>query len=102
MVDDYKERGPSGHSREGAHLNSQQLWQHVQALYKLKQTNPSMAGGGACLLEEYWQSVACRRGETALFKGMTLLNIDCALVENYIYMVYPRVYGQHKLDLMSF
>lgn len=46
MADDYKETGSSGHSRAGAHLNSQQLWQHVQALYKLKQTNRSMERGG--------------------------------------------------------
>lgn len=58
-----------------------------------------MGGGGACLLDEYWQSVACRKGETALFKGMALLYVDCALVENHIH---PRVYGQHKLDLMGF
>lgn len=53
-------------------------------------------GGHASLKR---QSVACRRGETALFKSMALLYVDCALVGNHMY---PRVYGQHKLDLMSF
>lgn len=45
MVGNYKEMLSSGYSRATAHMNSQQLWQHEQGLWKHKHRKSQHGGG---------------------------------------------------------